>query len=401
MVFLLTFSSGIIFAMPEDKSQKNRFVMYILAFLFALHSAMPTYINSSYLSQFISESNVGVVYALGSILTIVFFIGIISFLKRFGDYRVTLVFIIAEFLATIGLAYSGYPFFAFLFFILSFVSISLLNFSMDIFLESFSTNTDTGRIRGTYLTVMNTAWVVSPFIASQILDTYGFRTVFIVVALVLVPVMFLMQHSLKNFRDPSYVAPKFTKSLGEAWDDINIRSVLVTQFLLQFFFALMVIYTPLYLHQHIGFSWETLGLIFAVMLLPFPLLEAPLGRLADTRFGEKEILTGGFIIMAISTGVIALITNNNPFLWAGILLLTRVGAAAAEVMTETYLFKKIDATRVNILSIFRITRPIAYLVAPIFATILLTMMPLSGLFVALGFLMLYGIRWSMALEDTK
>jgi MFS family permease len=375
--------------------------MYILGFLFTLHVALPSYINSTYLSQFIGESRVGVVYTLASLLAIACFVGIIGFLKRYGDYKIALTFIVVEFVATLGLAFAGHPLLAFSFFIMSFVAISLMNFSMDIFLESFSTNNETGKIRGTYLTIMNLAWVISPFLAAKIIGNENFGLLFIVTSVLLIPVWFLTHHNLKTFKDPSYTAPAFSKGLGEAWKDMNIRASLVVHFLLQFFYAWMVIYTPMYLHETIGFSWSVLGIIFTVMLIPFALIEAPLGRLADTRFGEKEIMTAGFIIMALATATIALLSDHNPYIWAALLFTTRIGAAATEIMAETYLFKKVDATRLNIISIFRIARPAAYVVAPVIATILLAVMPLKGLFIALGFLMLYGIRWSIALEDTK
>jgi hypothetical protein len=43
----------------------------------------------------------------------------------------------------------------------------------------------------------------------------------------------------------------------------------------------------------------------------------------------------------------------------------------------------------------------AYIIGPIIATILLTIFDIKGLFIALGLLMLYGLRYSLALVDTK
>ena len=59
----------------------------------------------------------------------------------------------------------------------------------------------------------------------------------------------------------------------------------------------MIIYTTLYLHDTMKFSWQSIGSIYAFMLLPFVLLSLsyPLGRLSD-KIGEKKILIIGFII---------------------------------------------------------------------------------------------------------
>jgi hypothetical protein len=53
------------------------------------------------------------------------------------------------------------------------------------------------------------------------------------------------------------------------------------------------------------------------------------------------------------------------------------------------------------MSFYRTVRPIAYVIAPIAASLLFVALDLKGLFVILGILMLYGIRHSLALEDTK
>ena len=115
----------------------------------------------------------------------------------------------------------------------------------------------------------------------------------------------------------------------------------------------MTIYTPMYLHKHLGFAWKELGIMFSIMLVPFLLLEAPLGRIADKVLGEKEFLVTGFAIIAIATAVISFMTVSVFFLFALILFTTRVGAAMVEIMTETYFFKKIRAEDAQIIGLMR------------------------------------------------
>lgn len=176
--------------------------------------------------------------------------------------------------------------------------------------------------------------------------------------------------------------------------------ILASNFLLQFFYAWMVIYTPIYLHTYIGFDWQAIGIIFTIMLFPFAILEAPLGQLADERFGEKEMLTAGFIITAITTALLAFIPNADFWLWAAGLLATRIGASAIEIMNETYFFKKNGENHPDILSLFRMTRPMAYIIAPLIATFLLQFLSYQYLFIVLGGIMLLGLRYSLTLRDT-
>jgi MFS family permease len=185
------------------------------------------------------------------------------------------------------------------------------------------------------------------------------------------------------------------------WANRDMKKIVMSMFLLQFFYAWMIIYMPIYLNQTVGFDWTTIGFMFAIMLVPFVILEAPLGRLADSRYGEKEMLSIGFIIMAIAVAAVAFFTDHNVIVWTAILFVSRVGAAITEVMTETYFFKKVDASNTHLISFARMTRPLAYVIGPVIATILLTIFDIKGLFIFLAFLMLYGLRYSLSLVDTK
>jgi MFS family permease len=103
----------------------------------------------------------------------------------------------------------------------------------------------------------------------------------------------------------------------------------------------------------------------------------------------------------MAMAAIATMTDHNPFVWAGILFLSRVGAATIEVMADTYFFKRVTAAKTHLISFNRMARPIAYVVGPIVATILFTVFDTRGLFIFLGFLMLYGLRYSFAIRDVK
>jgi MFS family permease len=323
-----------------------------------------------------------------------------SLIKRFGKFGVTIGLLLLEIFSLAGLVFTDGKLAVISAFILNFVSVSLINFILDIFLEAFSSNSKTGKIRGAFLTIANSAWLISPILGSYILGNEVFKNIYIVSGALLVPVIALVALNLRASKEPEYSRMPFWKSFGEIWADRNIKGVLLIQFLLQFFYAWMIIYTPIYLHETVGFDWSTIGYIFTVMLLPFVLLESVLGRLAD-KIGEKIMLSIGFIIMAVSTVLIAFVTDHNAVIWTAVLFMTRVGAAMVEVMTDTYFFKKIDASKTHIISFFRTARPLAYVVGPIIATILFTVFDMKGLFIFLGFLMLYGLRYSLSIEDIK
>jgi MFS family permease len=106
------------------------------------------------------------------------------------------------------------------------------------------------------------------------------------------------------------------------------------------------------------------------------------------------------VIIALATGALSFIEGSNPWVWFILLFITRIGAASVEVMADTYFFKKVDVSKVNIISFFRTTRPMAYVVSPVIATVLFSLIDIRALFFALGLLMLYALRYTMSIEDT-
>lgn len=384
----------------EIKSS-SAFVIYILGFLFALHATLPVYINSSFLTLISGEKFVGIIYSIGSIATIFSFFAVPFILRKLGGYKTAMYFILLEAFSLIALASLKSVPFLILFFVASMVAISIIGFTIDLFLESVSSDNKTGKIRGIFLTSINMAWIISPLITSFILTDSDYWKIYMAAAALLLPVLFIIKHNLKNFKDDNYDKTPLLITLKGIWATKDIRNVFAISFLMQFFFAWMVIYTPLYLHNQIGFGWGQIGILFSVMLLPYVLTELPLGKIADNKLGEKEIMSIGFIIMTVSTGVISFLPNGNFFLWMAILFVTRIGASMVEIMSETYFFKKTTASQMQIVSMFRTTKPLAYIIAPIAATILFSFIEFKYIFIILGFVMFYGLKFSLALKDTK
>ena len=375
--------------------------IYIVSFFFTLHAAIPVYINSSFLSTLVSERYIGLIFGGASLITILALIFMPRLLKLVGDYFATLLFIVLEIIALIGIAASPNPLIIISLFIINSVLITLISFDIDLIVEGFSKNASTGSIRGLYLTSANIAWVIAPALAALLLQGNQYWLVYLASAALFIPGLLIFSGKLEQFNDPLYRKIHFKKTLLSVWQNKDLRSIFCVSFLLQFFFTLMVIYTPIYLHEYIGFEWRELGVIFSIMLVPFLLLEAPLGRLADKVLGEKELLIAGFSVMALATGAMYFFNEHSFVLWAVILFMTRVGAAMVEVMTETYFFKKISAGDAAIVGLNRTVRPFAGIMGPLVATGLLVFMSLPSLFLVLAVFMLLGIPIAASLKDTR
>jgi len=389
--------------METKLKNQGLFAVYLLGFLFAFHTAIPTYINSSFLNGFIPEKMMGIIYVIGSFLTIVCFLFMPFILKRFGNYKTAFTLIVLELIALLGLAFLKSPVWLAVLFIVNMITITLIYFSTDIFLEGFSSNKSTGLVRGIYLTAVNGAWALSPFLAGLILTGNDYWKIYLASFIFLVPVFFILISSLRQFKDSDYEATHVWRTAKAVWHNKNILNIFLANFLLFFFYSWMTIYTPLYMHNNIGFSFKEIGIIFSIMLLPFIFVQFPLGRLADKMWGEKEILSLGFVLTAITTAVISFVSGNSMFMWASILFITRIGAATIEVMCDTYFFKKVDCLDTNLISFYRMSGPAAYLIAPLLATLMFNFTPfdIKYLFLVLGLLMFIGLKFSLSIRDTK
>ena len=80
---------------------------------------------------------------------------------------------------------------------------------------------------------------------------------------------------------------------------------------------------------------------------------------------------------------------------------TRVGASFVEVTTESYFFKQTKSSDAQIISFFRITRPLAYVLGALLASLSLLYLPFNLLFVVVASLMIPAMFFTINIEDTK
>ncbi|TSC67929.1 MAG: Uncharacterized protein G01um101472_261 [Parcubacteria group bacterium Gr01-1014_72] len=386
---------------PTLEARRITRAIYTAGFLFAVHSALPAYVNATFLSSITTERAVGIIFTVGSVLTILAFLNLAPLLNRFGNAPLLATLAALECLLFAGIAFSRSPFITIALFTASIIVANIIGFNFDVLLENHSENKTTGTVRGTFLSSINAAWLFSPLAAGFLLGEDSYRLLYLIAAVVLIPVIAITLGAFRNERDPRYRERPLPQIVGNIPKHPNTYKILMSNFILQLFFAWMVIYSPLYLHNHIGFSWQEIGVMFTIMLIPFVVLEAPLGRLADRRLGEKELLSAGFIIAALGTAALAFVTVKSAALFTALLFLTRVGASMIEIMNETYFFKKNDSRDADILRLFRMTRPAAYALAPLIATLLLPVVEFRFTFLALGLLTLSGLYYSTTLKDTR
>lgn len=385
-------------------SQKNLIAIYASILLLIFHSFLVTYVNSSYIEQFIGTKSIGMLFTVGSALTVLIFLFVSHVLRSVGNYRATLGFLALNFLAVLGMAFADSMRTAVPLLIIHLTLIPLIIFNLDVFLEENIGNKEgtTGSTRGLMLALSGLVGALTPLLTGFLIsDQSSFSHAYIASAISVIPIFILVLIVFKNFKDPKYTEIKFFQAIRSFWVKKDIRNVFMAQFLLQIFFFFMVVYAPLYLATEIGFDWWYIGLILFGGQLAYVFFEYPIGIISDKFIGEKEMMAAGFLIIALGSASISFVVEANVWLWILIMFTVRVGASLAEVTTEGYFFKQTKSSDAQIISFFRVTRPLAYLVGALFGSLVLLYLPFDLIFVALGLIMLPGAILATLIKDTK
>ena len=390
---------------PPSPPLKQRRWSYLklfigLAFFLAISNAITAYVHSSYLAQFVGEKYVGLIYTLAHFLvfiTILKYTSIINWLKIFKASMLAFVVMAA---CLFGLGITGNPITAIFFFLIYIVFLNLIWISLDIYIEYFSQNELTGRIRGIHLTGLHIAWFLSPITAGFVLKNSTYPTLYLIGAVLVVLVMLGFYFKFRKLEINHFPKPHFFRAIKKIYKNHQLNGIFVIAFLLQSFYCAFVVYAPIYLTKYIGFQWHEIGIMFTIMLSTFVFFTYPAGWLADKYIGEKELLTIGLFIMGIAAIIFGLTSSTSFWVWLIILVCTRIGASFIEIMRDTYFFKHVDVQDIHIINLFRNTGPLAYIVTPLLATGILHFFGFQYIFVVVGILVLGGLWFSVRMKDT-
>ncbi len=384
--------------------------LYAAGFLAYLHLTFVAFFNSSYIATILGERGVGLVYICGSLLAIAGFFSISHILSRIGNYRVLIIATSLEALALLGLAMINNPFILAPLFVLHIAVYPLIFFTLDVFLENYThpegkEEDRTGHVRGLYLAFANFAFMAAPLFIGYVLgNSENFHVIYAMASGLLVLFLAITALKFRRFIDPKYhsigigrVFPTLRLISGNP----NLAGVYSAHFLLRLFYAWSIVYAPLYLHEHLGYDWPTIGLILAVTLSPYVLFEIPIGRWADKYLGEQEFMILGFLVMGLAVASVPFLGVGSVFLWMVLIFLMETGAAFVEITTESYFFKQVASNNVNLISLFRMLQPVAYVFGIAFASLMLFVIDLSYLFTVFGLILLLGALFAMRIDDTR
>lgn len=380
--------------------KKVRFIN-ITAFMMGFATALLAYVTSFYIKEVLQTDNVGVIYLTSYLIILVILLNLHKIIFIFGKSFILHLSLFLSVISVAGLLFFPISFIGLGFLILFTIASTLAWAILSSILESFSTDNESGRIRGMHLSISNAGFLMGPLLATQLLNKYNFDGIFLAVLLVYM-LMFIfnliyIRKTNHHFKNRVKVVELFKK----VYKRKNILRIYYVSFALEFFYALMIIYVPLYLLER-GFSWDQLGVVFTLMLIPFVLIQYPMGFMADKRTGEKEFLLFSFFILGLSTLLFYFSESKDLVVLTTILILGRIGAALVEILRESYFYKRIDGNDVDVVNFFDTSRPVAFVVATSISSVILFFSPsISVIFLVVALVCFSAIYPTFKLADNK
>ena len=380
----------------KQQLKKINLTIFFLGFL----DAFLVYLLSAYITPLTGEKAVGWFYlaTFSTVFLVLFFFHHI--VRKLGQSRTLYFFLGTAILTSVLLSHFNLSWGTIALALVFIVTVNGAYVALDILLEGYSNDDMSGHIRGLNLTLMNLGLLLAPLLSVLVLKDYGYSGVFFILTLGY-SITFL--YALLAFRNDNHALTEkvYTfHSIQKIWQEPGLRIIYGISFTMEFFYALMIVYMPLHLLD-LGVSWEQIGVLFTIMLVPFVLIEYPLGVLADKRKSEKDLLIMSLVIAALSTAGLIFITTPDFLALAILLFMTRVGIAGVEVLRDSYFYKQVDADDTDVIAFFRTTRSLANIIGTVGLLFLFIFFPLVAFLYLATFVLLLGLIMAFPLGKKK
>ncbi|MFZ1075760.1 MAG: MFS transporter [Minisyncoccia bacterium] len=382
----------------------SRATIVVGNFFFSVCGALTLYIFLPYLTTFMPETYTGLAIALGGLFALILFPSLPPLVARYGAQRFFLVCAVAEMLALFALATMPGVIASIVFIIVTISLQSFLSYALDLLFEASLTKRSTaGEGRAAFLTMANIGTLAALLLIGKLLgNANAYGSAFLVAAAALVPVLVLFAARELPRGTPPKISHLRDSLLAIALDR-DFSAVTFGHFVLYLFYMWVSLYIPFYLHSILGLSWSVLGWLLALMLIPHILLEYPAGWIADRFLGDKMLMFAGFLAAGAGLAALSFLTPAaSPLLILGILVIARAGTALIESMTEAHFFRRVTDQDINSMSVFRGMSPLAYIVAPLVGSVILSFGDYHIFFIVTGaFIAIAGGIATLLVRDVR
>jgi len=276
------------------------------------------------------------------------------------------------------------------------VFISLFFIILAIFVRDFATEEEIALAEGRFYLFSNIGWVIGPLVGGFMAKAYGPESAFMFTAFcfALLLAIFLQQRiitkrpamSKKNetlkISMPSVPSPDSQKISGSLMENIkdyiqdkNLLIASLVSFGMYFWWSTSSIYIPIAL-KNLGFTPDIIGLVLSLNIIPLILLEFHSSDGAQ-KYGSRTYLVMGFSILSLC---LMLFTVASVPMLIKLMIMINVGSAFIEPIKEIYFFKVAPPKEVErFYGIYSASYPIAYIIAPLFGSLLLSSFGINGI----------------------
>lgn len=378
---------------------KLRLITFI-SFLLGFSQSLLVYVESSYFKLSLGSENVSIFYFLAYGISLIGLLNMHKLIKRMGKSTTFFLFFFLQICAMAVLIMVPPSVLGIFLLMVNIVTAYLMYVILDIIMESYSEDKKSGRIRGLHLMIISAGFMLGPILSTRILEKYDYSGLFLLSILISMVIFIIGLVGLRGGNNHFNGNITIRDLVKKIFVNKNLMRIYWVSFVLEFFYALMTVYTPLYLLD-LGMSWGQIGVIFTIMLIPFIVINYPVGVIADKKLGEKEMIIFALFVMAFSTLSIFFVTSTSVIIWGFVLLLTRVGAAMIETLRDSYFYKRIDGDDMDVISFFRTSRSVAYIAATAVSAMLLVVFPVKAMFIFLTLVILLALYPAFTLVDNK
>jgi len=346
--------------------------IYETNFILVIAVSSTAYMHSSYLKSLGTPIPEGILFAFGSILALITTMQTPKLFQRYGVVPTVGFASILNASSFLLMYLSISEIVSVLAFVTVVGSTAVLLVGLDMIIQHYSDKKDTGEVRGINLALRNLAYLVGPLIAGLIAEEFNLPSVYLFASITMfLLVLFFHARFYKLKLFPKYLNRYGFKNLVTLWKKKKLRASYLSGFIVEFFFAIWAVFLTIYMHEVVGFNWEQIGVLFAIMHIPYVILEPIIGDSLDNSHNEKFAMTIGLILMAGSLVWISVLPDKSFLPWILALCLSRIGASFGQVAHESYFFAQISKEDADSISAYRSMTPLSLLIGPFVGSIIL------------------------------
>lgn len=365
-----------------QKHTSPLWVIFEIAFFRSLAAALLNAILPLYFRSFVdSDAAVGIIFVIGyasSCISNVYASRIIAHIKQ----RKSLLLALAVFTSVfLGFSIAKHSAIIFLLFAIYQFILALFVTDVSLYIKHYSDYKTIAENAGKLGSFANIGWFVGPFLGSLIADKYGFESVFILSAIIALIALFTFFFVRIGDEEVNVQHSRsFAGNLKYFFKDPNLRRTYINNAGLGFIFSIWD-FLPL-LMAKIGATVPIIGMTKSLMGVPQSIFEYPVGRLADKETGEKKLFIVGYIMAALFTLFLGFTTDLRVFIT--FFFIAATGTSLLEMTRDSYFFRQIKEKEVELISVYRTSDTLPYLVGQCLAILTLSLIPIEWWFIAGG-----------------